>query len=160
MERRPLQDGPLRQERRGEVTLHERRHDSARRHRYAHIHVDFEVMLYILEGKVRHEYGPDLSLSIDNEAGDFIFIEPDVPHEVLDLNDAEKIEDGRVTKPDSLRVQVDRAHRRTGRIALEHKAISHSQSDYLAYKLDGYIEHCVIASEKARELIRPPGNIR
>ena len=25
---------------------------------YAHVHVDFEVMLYILEGAVRHEYGP------------------------------------------------------------------------------------------------------
>ena len=24
---------------------------------YAHIHVGFEVMLYILQGKVRHEYG-------------------------------------------------------------------------------------------------------
>ena len=24
---------------------------------YAHIHVGFEVMLYILEGRVRHEYG-------------------------------------------------------------------------------------------------------
>ena len=27
---------------------------------YAHIHVDFELMLYILEGRVRHEYGPGL----------------------------------------------------------------------------------------------------
>ena len=24
---------------------------------FAHIHVDFELMLYILQGKVRHEYG-------------------------------------------------------------------------------------------------------
>ena len=36
---------------------------------YAHIHVDFEVMLYIIQGRVRHEYGPGCSLSIDNEAG-------------------------------------------------------------------------------------------
>ena len=28
---------------------------------YAHIHVGFELMLYILEGRVRHEYGPGLS---------------------------------------------------------------------------------------------------
>ena len=41
---------------------------------YAHIHVDFEVMLYILQGRVRHEYGPGLKKSVDNEAGDFIFI--------------------------------------------------------------------------------------
>ena len=58
---------------------------------YAHIHVDFEVMLYILEGKVRHEYGPDLSLSVDNQAGDFIFIEPGIPHEVCNLSDSEPV---------------------------------------------------------------------
>ena len=58
---------------------------------YAHIHVDFEVMLYILEGRVRHEYGPNLSRSIDNTAGDFIFIEPGVPHEVCNLSDTEPV---------------------------------------------------------------------
>ncbi len=58
---------------------------------YAHIHVDFEVMLYILEGRVRHEYGPDLSSSIDNQAGDFIFIEPGIPHEVCNLSDTEPV---------------------------------------------------------------------
>ena len=58
---------------------------------YAHIHVDFEVMLYILEGRVRHEFGPDLSKSIDNAAGDFIFIEPGVPHEVCNLSDTEPV---------------------------------------------------------------------
>src|SRR5262247_2689506 len=42
---------------------------------YAHVHVDFEVMLYILEGAVRHEYGPSLEHQVDNIAGDFIFIE-------------------------------------------------------------------------------------
>jgi uncharacterized RmlC-like cupin family protein len=58
---------------------------------YAHIHVDFEVMLYILEGRVRHEYGPGLSKSIVNEAGDFIFIEPGVPHEVCNISDTEPV---------------------------------------------------------------------
>lgn len=58
---------------------------------YAHIHVDFEVMLYILEGRVRHEYGPDLSLSVDNKAGDFIFIEPGIPHEVCNMSDTEPV---------------------------------------------------------------------
>ena len=53
---------------------------------YAHIHVDFEVMLYILAGRVRHEYGEELGKSVDNQAGDFIFIEPGVPHEVLNLS--------------------------------------------------------------------------
>jgi uncharacterized RmlC-like cupin family protein len=58
---------------------------------YAHIHQDFEVMLYILAGKVRHEYGPGLSRVIDNQAGDFIYIEPGVPHEVLNLSDSEPV---------------------------------------------------------------------
>ena len=58
---------------------------------YAHIHVDFEVMLYIMEGRVRHEYGPDLSLSVENAAGDFIFIEPGVPHEVCNVSDTEPV---------------------------------------------------------------------
>jgi len=54
---------------------------------FAHIHVGFEVMLYILEGRVRHEYGPGLRFTVDHQAGDFIFIEPGVPHEVLNLSD-------------------------------------------------------------------------
>jgi uncharacterized RmlC-like cupin family protein len=58
---------------------------------YAHIHVGFEVMLYILQGRVRHEYGPDCSLTVDNEAGDFIFIEPGIPHEVRNLSETEPV---------------------------------------------------------------------
>ena len=57
----------------------------------AHIHVDFEVMLYILEGRVRHAYGPGLARSVDNQAGDFIFIEPGVPHEVYNLSDTDPV---------------------------------------------------------------------
>ena len=57
----------------------------------AHIHVGFEVMLYILSGRVRHEYGPALEHVVDNEAGDFIFIEPGVPHEVFNLSDTEQV---------------------------------------------------------------------
>ncbi|MEJ7759284.1 MAG: cupin domain-containing protein [Gemmatimonadaceae bacterium] len=58
---------------------------------HAHIHVDFEVMLYILEGNVRHEYGAGLDKSVDNRAGDFIFIEPGVPHEVCNLSDVDPV---------------------------------------------------------------------
>lgn len=57
----------------------------------AHIHVDFEVMLYILQGRVRHEYGPGLRTIVENEAGDFIFIEPGVPHEVFNVSDTEPV---------------------------------------------------------------------
>lgn len=58
---------------------------------HAHIHVDFEVMLYILEGNVRHEFGPRLEHALENSAGDFIFIAPGVPHEVFNMSDAEPV---------------------------------------------------------------------
>jgi uncharacterized RmlC-like cupin family protein len=58
---------------------------------YAHIHVGFEVMLYILQGRVRHEYGEGLKQVVDNQAGDFIYIEPGVPHEVFNLSDTEPV---------------------------------------------------------------------
>ena len=57
----------------------------------AHIHVGFEVMLYILEGRVRHEYGDGLRQSVENSAGDFIFIEPGIPHEVFNVSDTDPV---------------------------------------------------------------------
>ncbi len=58
---------------------------------FAHVHVGFEVMLYILEGRVRHEYGPSLEYVLENGAGDFIFIEPGVPHEVFNLSTTDPV---------------------------------------------------------------------
>lgn len=57
----------------------------------AHVHVGFELMLYILQGKVRHEYGPGLTKVVDNAAGDFIYIEAGVPHEVFNLSETEPV---------------------------------------------------------------------
>ncbi|MEO8296074.1 MAG: cupin domain-containing protein [Gemmatimonadota bacterium] len=58
---------------------------------YAHIHVDFEVMLYIIEGRVRHEYGDGCRQIVENMAGDFIFIEPGVPHEVFNMSSTDPV---------------------------------------------------------------------
>src|SRR5262249_6790648 len=58
---------------------------------YAHIHVDFEVILYIIEGNVRHEFGSGLKQSIENEAGDFIYIKPGVPHEVFNMSNTKPL---------------------------------------------------------------------
>ncbi len=57
----------------------------------AHIHVDFEVMLYILAGRVRHDYGDGLAHRVEHTEGDFIFIEPGVPHEVYNLSDTDPV---------------------------------------------------------------------
>src|SRR3954471_3248231 len=58
---------------------------------YAHIHVDFELILYILEGRVRHEFGEGCKQVLENEAGDFIYIKSDVPHEVFNMSDTEPV---------------------------------------------------------------------
>ncbi len=58
---------------------------------YAHIHDGFEVMLYILEGNVRHEFGDKLKKTLENSVGDFIFIKSGVPHEVFNMSDTEPV---------------------------------------------------------------------
>lgn len=57
----------------------------------AHLHIDFETMIYVLEGRVRHEYGDGCQLVMENQAGDFVFIQPGVPHEVFNLSDSEPV---------------------------------------------------------------------
>lgn len=58
---------------------------------YAHIHDGFELMLYILKGRVRHEFGDGLTKVLENEAGDFLFIKSGVPHEVFNMSDTEPV---------------------------------------------------------------------
>ena len=58
---------------------------------YAHIHDGFDLMLYILEGNVRHEYGHKLTKTLENSAGDFIYIKPGVPHEVFNMSDTDPV---------------------------------------------------------------------
>lgn len=90
---------------------------------FAHVHVDFEVMLYILEGRVRHEYGDGLRQAVENGPGDFIFIEPGVPHEVFNLSDSEPVV-AVVARSDASEweniVPYDRATGRVGTDTLDH----------------------------------------
>lgn len=46
-----------------------------------HIHRGYETAIYLLEGEVETRYGPGLSKSVIHQAGDFIFIPADVPHQ-------------------------------------------------------------------------------
>src|SRR5207237_1131437 len=57
----------------------------------AHIHVGFEVILYIIEGKVRNEFGPGLKQVVEHKDGDFIYIKPGVPHEVFNMSDTQPV---------------------------------------------------------------------
>ena len=58
---------------------------------YAHIHNGFELMLYIMEGNVRHEFGAGCREILENEAGDFIYIKSGVPHEVFNMSDTKPV---------------------------------------------------------------------
>jgi uncharacterized RmlC-like cupin family protein len=58
---------------------------------YAHIHEGFEVMLFIVQGQVKHAYGENLKQEVYNEAGDFIYIKPGVPHEVFNVGEEDLI---------------------------------------------------------------------
>ncbi len=54
-----------------------------------HVHKGFESAIYLLQGRVETRYGEGLKKSVVNEAGDFIFIPPDVPHQPVNLSDTE-----------------------------------------------------------------------
>jgi uncharacterized RmlC-like cupin family protein len=55
----------------------------------AHVHKGFESAIYLLQGRVETRYGEGLKKSVVNEAGDFIFVPADVPHQPFNLSDSE-----------------------------------------------------------------------
>ncbi|VAX01912.1 hypothetical protein MNBD_GAMMA22-206 [hydrothermal vent metagenome] len=55
-----------------------------------HYHADFESGIYLIKGRVKTLYGNDLQYSVINEAGDFIFIPPDLWHQPINLSDTEE----------------------------------------------------------------------
>ncbi|MBN8580087.1 MAG: cupin domain-containing protein [Anaerolineae bacterium] len=57
----------------------------------AHYHDGFETTIYIIQGKAETRYGKDLEFSTINEAGDFLFIPPNLPHQPLNLSDTEQV---------------------------------------------------------------------
>jgi uncharacterized RmlC-like cupin family protein len=54
-----------------------------------HLHRNYETAIYLLKGRVKTRYGPGLRQSVINEAGDFIFIPANVPHQPINLSNTE-----------------------------------------------------------------------
>ena len=54
-----------------------------------HVHRGYETAIYLLQGRVETYYGPGLRQSVIHEAGDFIFIPADVPHQPVNLSATE-----------------------------------------------------------------------
>ena len=51
-----------------------------------HLHRGYETAIYLLEGRVETRYGPGLAQSVVNQAGDFIFIPANLPHQPINLS--------------------------------------------------------------------------
>lgn len=54
-----------------------------------HRHRGFESAIYLIKGRVETRYGKGLKQSVINEAGDFIYVPPDVPHQPRNLSKTE-----------------------------------------------------------------------
>lgn len=54
-----------------------------------HVHRGYETAIFLLQGRVETRYGPGLRKSVIHEAGDFIFIPADVPHQPVNLSETE-----------------------------------------------------------------------
>jgi uncharacterized RmlC-like cupin family protein len=57
----------------------------------AHYHDGYETVIYIIQGKAETKYGKYLEQSVINEAGDFLFIPPNLPHQPVNLSDTEQV---------------------------------------------------------------------
>ena len=57
----------------------------------AHYHNGYETAIYIIQGRAETKYGAALEFSSINEAGDFLFIPPNVPHQPINLSDTEEV---------------------------------------------------------------------
>ncbi|MBI2866633.1 MAG: cupin domain-containing protein [Chloroflexi bacterium] len=58
-------------------------------HAEAHYHRDHESAIYLIKGRVKTRYGERLEKEVISEAGDFLFIEPNVPHQPFNLDERE-----------------------------------------------------------------------
>jgi uncharacterized RmlC-like cupin family protein len=54
-----------------------------------HFHRGFETAIYLIQGRVETRYGPGLTHSIVNQAGDFLYIPADLPHQPINLSQSE-----------------------------------------------------------------------
>src|SRR5262245_56654144 len=55
----------------------------------SHLHKGYETAIYLLEGRVDTRCGEKLENSVICEAGDFVYIKADVPHQPINLSATE-----------------------------------------------------------------------
>ncbi len=57
----------------------------------AHYHNGYETTIYIVKGCAETKYGENLEHSSINEAGDFLFIPANLPHQPVNLSETEEV---------------------------------------------------------------------
>ncbi len=57
----------------------------------AHYHNGYETTIYIVKGRAETRYGDKLEHSSINEAGDFLFIPANLPHQPVNLSETEEV---------------------------------------------------------------------
>jgi uncharacterized RmlC-like cupin family protein len=100
-----------------------------------HMHDRYETAIYVLEGRVETRYGEGLSSSVISQAGDFLFIPPNVPHEAINLSNTEPAER---SLPATTRASRNVSFLREGRPVAQHSTLA-----------------AVVASPRAIALIPP-----
>ncbi len=57
----------------------------------AHYHNGYETTIYIIKGRAETRYGEKLEHSSINEAGDFLFIPANLPHQPINLSETDEV---------------------------------------------------------------------
>lgn len=57
----------------------------------AHYHNGYETTIYIIKGRAETKYGEKLEHSSINEAGDFLFIPANLPHQPVNLSETDEV---------------------------------------------------------------------
>ena len=114
----------------------------------AHKIVELEVMLYLLNDKVRRDFGSNGQNSVIKQTSDFIFIEPGVPHEVFNIGDGPRTAFVAAlplmnrTRPSTIPPNVDRRTNQTRRSCPQN-------SDGHSRMLRGRTQFCVSCIKEA-----------
>ena len=56
-----------------------------------HFHNGYETALYVIKGRAETRYGDGLKESVISEAGDFLFIPANVPHQPVNMSETEEV---------------------------------------------------------------------
>lgn len=106
-----------------------------------HFHEGFETAIYLLKGQVETLYGENLTKSIVNQEGDFIFIPAGVPHQPRNLSDHEPaiaiVSRNDPNEQESVQVYVPNQHQ-PSQEAIQNKNLATAEIAMDKIEIDGF----------------------